>query len=328
MKVNYMNTKEQTTYTSTFSQEVGEGLTAFPKYLSSKYFYDKIGDQLFQQIMEMPEYYLTRLEHAILVAHKVEIANCFDEQRKGFALVELGAGDGKKTKVILQELSEKQYNFIYNPIDISKNAVKGLVDRLKVEMPSIKVKGQVGEYFEVLDRLHEISSQKKVILILGSNIGNLLHTRAIQFLKKLKNVMNDEDLLFIGFDQKKNPQRILDAYNDPGGITAAFNKNVLTRINTELGGNFDLNAFKHWETYDPESGTAKSFLVSLKKQTVVVEQLSLEINFEAWETIHTEISQKYDDSTVHWLAEAAGLKAVNAFTDKNEDYKNYLLQKS
>lgn len=323
-----MNCKHQKVIVSTFEKEVCEGLTAFPKYLSSKYFYDEIGDKLFQQIMALPEYYLTRAEYEIFETHKSIIIESFDAGKQGFDLIELGAGDGKKTKVLLEELSKHRYDFVYKPIDISENAVDGLVSNLNQEMPQVTVKGQIGEYFEVLDRLKHISDRKKVIMVLGSNIGNLLHPKAIQFLKKLNSSMNPDDLVFIGFDQKKHPQKVLDAYNDKSGVTAAFNKNILTRINKELNGNFDLDKFMHWETYDPENGTAKSYLVSKEKQTVDIDDLSLEVHFEAWESIHTEISQKYDDDTVKWLADESGLEIVKSFSDKNNDYKDYLLKKA
>ncbi len=323
-----MNSKDQKTIISTFEKEVYEGLTAFPKYLSSKYFYDEVGDELFQQIMALPEYYLTRSEYEIFKTNKSEIIQGFDSNIRGFDLIELGAGDGKKTKVLLKELQENNYDFTYMPVDISQNAIDGLVADLNQEMPKVATQGQIGEYFEVLDRLKHMSDRKKVIMVLGSNIGNLLHPRAIQFLKKLCNAMNPDDLVFMGFDQKKHPQKVLDAYNDKTGVTAAFNKNVLARINKELNGNFDLDKFMHWETYDPESGTAKSYLVSKEKQTVDIDVLSLQVHFEAWESIHTEISQKYDDDIVKWLAEESGLEIVRSFADKNEDYKDYLIKKS
>ncbi len=323
-----MNSKDQKVLVSTFEKEVYEGLTAFPKYLSSKYFYDEIGDELFQQIMALPEYYLTRAEYEIFTTHKSAIVQSFDKNREGFDLIELGAGDGKKTKVLLEELSENDYDFAYNPIDISENAVNGLVKNLNQEMPKIIVQGQIGEYFEVLDRLKHMSDRKKVIMVLGSNIGNLLHPRAIQFLKKLCNAMHDNDLIFMGFDQKKHPQKVLDAYNDKTGVTAAFNKNVLARINKELGGNFDLDKFMHWESYDPENGTAKSYLISKEKQTVDIDSLSLQVHFEAWESIHTEISQKYDDDIVKWLAKESGLKIVESFSDTDKGYKDYLITKA
>lgn len=322
-----MNSKDQKVLASSFEKEVNEGLTAFPKYLSSKFFYDEVGDELFQQIMALPEYYLTRAEYEIFETHKTNIIHHFDAKNEGFDLIELGAGDGKKTKLLLEELLQNERDFTYNPIDISENAIEGLVKDLNLEMPNVVVEGQIGEYFEVLDRLKQMSDRKKVIMVLGSNIGNLLHSRAIQFLKKLCNAMHDGDLLFMGFDQKKHPQKVLDAYNDKSGVTAAFNKNILARINKELDANFNLDKFMHWETYDPESGTAKSYLISKEKQTVDVNELSLQIHFEAWESIHTEISQKYDDDIVKWLAKESGLKIIKSFSDKNNDYKDYLISK-
>lgn len=311
---------------TSFKKEVYAGLTSELKYLSSKYIYDKKGDKLFQDIMAMPSYYLTDCEFEIFSLHKSEIATLFEE-KSGFDLIELGAGDGKKTKVLLNYLVNKNTDFVYKPIDISQHAIDSLSNKLKEEIPKLDVDAETGEYFEVLDRLKQFDARKKVIMVLGSNIGNLLHPRAIEFLTQLKDTMNKNDLLFMGFDQKKNPQTILDAYNDPEGITAAFNKNLLHRINSELGGDFNVDAFKHWEVYDPESGTAKSFLVSVKEQQVYISAIDLNITFKPWETIHTEISQKYDDGVVKWLAQESGLKINTDFTDSKGYYKNYVFSK-
>ncbi|WP_410006970.1 L-histidine N(alpha)-methyltransferase [Aequorivita nionensis] len=322
-----MTATKATLLNTTFKKEVFEGLSAYPKYLSSKYFYDKKGDRLFQEIMAMPEYYLTGCEFQILSTYTETIGELFRDRQNGLDLIELGAGDGKKTKVLLKYMAENNFNFVYKPIDISENAVELLSNNLAQEMPILNVDAEVGEYFEVLERLKGFNKRKKVIMVLGSNIGNLKHPKAIEFLSKLKDAMLPDDLLFMGFDQKKEPQKILNAYNDDTGITEAFNKNVLTRINRELGGNFDLNKFKHWEVYDPETGTAKSFLVATKAMEVSIEALKLTVNFDQWETIHTEISQKYDDKIVGWLAEEAGLKIETSFTDKKEYYKDYVFRK-
>jgi dimethylhistidine N-methyltransferase len=323
-----MTATKATLLNTTFKKEVFEGLSAYPKYLSSKYFYDKKGDRLFQEIMAMPEYYLTGCEFQILSTYTETIGELFRDRQNGLDLIELGAGDGKKTKVLLKYMAENNFNFVYKPIDISENAVELLSNNLAQEMPILNVDAEVGEYFEVLERLKGFNKRKKVIMVLGSNIGNLKHPKAIEFLSKLKDAMLPDDLLFMGFDQKKEPQKILNAYNDETGITEAFNKNVLTRINRELGGNFDLNKFKHWEVYDPETGTAKSFLVATKAMEVSIEALKLTVNFDQWETIHTEISQKYDDKIVGWLAEEAGLKIETSFTDEKEYYKDYVFRKA
>ncbi len=313
--------------TTEFAKEVREGLMAFPKFLSSKYFYDEKGDKLFQDIMAMPEYYLTDAEFEILETKQAEIAPYFSNNEEPFDLFELGAGDGKKTKILLNHLLENNYDFEYRPIDISQNALNHLETNLLIELPNLKINPLQGSYFDTLNAIGEQRTKRKVILFLGSNIGNLLHPNAIAFLRQLKDAMGQNDLLFMGMDQKKNPQTILDAYNDKTGITEAFNKNVLRRINTELGGDFDLDNFLHWEVYDPETGTAKSYLVSKQEQRVCIEDLDLNVSFSAWETIHTEISQKYDDSTVAWLAKESGLEIVASFEDREKLFKDYLLKK-
>lgn len=322
MKTELINTNFKTD----FEEDVYKGLTAFPKYVSSKYFYDEKGDKLFQQIMAMPEYYLTRAELNIIKSNIELIAEYFTTPN-GFDLIELGAGDGKKTKVILEYLVENDFNFNYLPIDISQHALNHLEASLKKEIPLLSVKPQQGSYFKVLEKLTSLNKRKKVILFLGSNIGNLPHSRAVQFMKEIQKSMCKSDILFMGFDQKKHPQKILDAYNDKSGITEAFNKNVLTRINNELDADFNPNEFLHWETYDPQTGTAKSFLVSKKKQSVAINKLNLEVNFEKWEAMHTEISQKYDDNTVKWLAEESGLHISESITDEDENFKNYFFRR-
>ncbi len=319
--------KAETGFSSAFEEDAYAGLTSHPKYLLSKYIYDKQGDKLFQDIMDLPEYYLTGCELNILKTHSEEIAKAFAGSTD-FDLIELGAGDGKKTKVLLRELLQKKIEFTYQPVDISENVLEELELSLKKELPELKVKIQQGTYFKTLEKLADYNSRKKVIMVLGSNIGNLLHKDAIVFLRNIQEAMSNDDMLFMGFDQKKDPQTILDAYNDKTGVTAAFNKNHLARINRELGGNFDLDTFLHWEVYDPETGTAKSFLVSKVEQTVTIKELGLDVHFDQWETIHTEISQKYDDPIVQWLAQEAGLKVITAFTDQKGFYKNYIFKKN
>ncbi|MFO7720538.1 MAG: L-histidine N(alpha)-methyltransferase [Gillisia sp.] len=316
----------KTRFSSAFEEDVYKGLTSNPRYLLSKYIYDKKGDKLFQDIMNLPEYYLTNCEFEILRKHTAEIAEKFTGHQ-GFDLIELGAGDGKKTKLLLQYLVDQNLDFNYLPVDISLNVLEELEKSLKSEIPKVPIKIQQGTYFETLEKLSMFNTRKKVILVLGSNIGNLLHENAIDFLKHIQEAMSTEDMLFIGFDQKKHPQKILDAYNDASGVTEAFNKNLLVRINAELGGDFNPDQFLHWETYNPETGTAKSFLVSKIDQDVHIKGLDLKIHFDPWQTIHTEISQKYDDAVVEWLAEKAGLSVTDYFMDENNYYKNYIFRK-
>ena len=313
---------------STFARAVYQGLTGHPKSLPSRYIYDEKGDELFQKIMELPEYYLTRCEKEILLEHGNRICSRFCESNHAFNLVELGAGDGTKTEILLENLHHRRASFRYMPVDISASALKGLQSRLRKKLPSVQVHPWEGSYFDMLRSIDQFSDARKVILFLGSNLGNMMHSQARTFLSGLSDAMTSSDLLFVGFDQKKHPQKILDAYNDPGGVTAAFNKNILARINRELQADFDPDRFLHWETYDPESGSARSYLVAREAMRVTVSALDLQVDFRAWETIYTELSQKYDDQVVAWLADGAGLEVVESFADSRGYYKDYLFRKS
>ncbi len=188
-----------------FGKEVYEGLTAFPKHLSSKYFYDETGDKLFQDIMAMPDYYLTESEYAILERHSAEITRLFAGDGQPFSLFELGAGDGKKTKILLRELAANKVDFDYRPIDISQNALDQLEQSIKTELPAVHVNPLQGTYFDTLYDIGKANARKKIILFLGSNIGNLLHPQAIDFLQKMTAVLGEEDLLFYGNGSKKAP---------------------------------------------------------------------------------------------------------------------------
>jgi len=308
-----------------FEDHVKEGLTSSPKYLSSKYIYDEKGDKLFQKIMALPEYYLTQSEYNIIDIYKSELREQFSSPN-GFDLIELGAGDGKKTKVLLRELVENDVDFTYKPIDISQNSIDNLTADLLDIFPDLDVQGEQGTYFKVLEELAQYNKRPKVIIVLGSNIGNLKHPEAIDFLGKLKDVMRKDDFLFMGFDQKKDPLTIQQAYADSQGITQEFNRNLLHRINKEMGSNFPVELFEHWEAYDPETGTAKSYLLTTEPCTVRIGLLDLEVDFKKWETIHTEISQKYDDDIVDWLSTKAGLDIHSIYEDDRKYFKNYLMQ--
>lgn len=309
--------KKQSTADSQFVHDVLTGLARSPKKLSSKYFYDEQGDKLFQDIMQMPEYYLTDCEYEIFETHRQAILNTIG--KKPFQLIELGAGDGYKTKVLLRHFLAQGADFQYRPIDISSNVLLELEHDLKQDLPELRVESLAGDYFEMLGKLSADTKMRKVLLFIGANIGNLTREQAADFLKKLNQSMAKGDLLLIGFDLKKDPEIILQAYNDPAGITAAFNLNLLRRINRELGANFDLNAFKHWETYNPATGETKSYLVSMHKQNVIIQGQT--ILFDAWEAIDVELSQKYSLQETEELAERIGFKVVKHYFDR----RNYFV---
>ena len=309
-----------------FAEDVLIGLSASPKHLSSKYFYNKKGDQIFQQIMQMPEYYPTDCELFIFKKYKNELMQHFSGKPGFFDLIEFGAGDGMKTKVLLSHFLAKQANFKYLPIDISANILKHLSDDLNQNMPLLNVETLQGDYFDSLAQLNLVDSQKKVVLFLGSNIGNFTPMGTVDFLSQLNQNLAKGDMLLIGFDLKKDPQVILRAYNDPHGITKAFNLNLLQRINDELDADFNLDNFQHYPFYDPVSGECRSYLVSTLAQEVHVKSLNTSFHFHAWETLHTEISRKYDLHFIDSLADKTGFELVENFFDDNHYYVNSLWQ--
>lgn len=305
----------------TFASDVLKGLSAAPKYLPSRYFYDEKGDTIFQQIMKMPTYYLTGCEYEILEKEKKSILKVFSKGNKPFQLIELGAGDGTKTKLLLKHFLKEKALFEYFPIDISKNMLDVLTTDLNATFPTLNVSPQQGEYLEALQNLSAEGKTRKVLLLLGSNIGNFTIDEACAFLKKIGQNLHPGDLVLIGLDLKKDPALIMQAYNDPEGITKSFNLNLLQRINKELGGNFDLSAFQHFPTYNPATGEMKSYLISTKAQDILIGSLDRTFSFAAWEAIHVEISQKFTLSQIKTMASQAGFDTVEFFFDR----KNYFV---
>lgn len=307
----------------TFASDVDEGLSADSKSLPSRYFYDKKGDELFIKIMKMPEYYLTDAELEIFQQQTASLINAFGMNGEHFEVVELGAGDGLKVVKLLKRLNGS--NFTYAPIDISKNAIDNLRSRLKSEIPGLDFDGKQGEYFEVLDSLKDVG--KKVILFLGSNIGNLTDERAHKFMLKISASMESHDKLLIGFDLKKDPEVISKAYDDPHGFTREFNMNLLSRINRELGGDFNLDGFEHKPEYDAYTGAALSYLESLEEQDVYIEATGKHYTFSKGERIHTEISRKYDLDTIRKIACDTGLRICDVFYDSKKYFVDVLFEK-
>lgn len=307
-----------------FAQDVIEGLTATPKKLPSKYFYDEKGDRLFQQIMNLDEYYLTKSEYEILDTYKSQLLSLFSDQTDQFNVVEFGAGDGYKTKVLLKHFLQAQANFKYVPIDISGNVLKILESSLKEEMPTLEVKYIEDHYFKALKKL-EKNGTRNVVLFLGSNIGNFTGDQAYEFLNGLYEGLHEGDLLLIGFDLKKDPSVILKAYDDSEGITRAFNFNLLDRINKELDADFDLSKFKHFPSYNPQSGTTESFLISKERQSVQIGDHK--IDFLPWESIHMEISQKYSMPDVASMALRSGFTIAQNFYDEKSYFVNSVWRK-
>ncbi|GGI25440.1 L-histidine N(alpha)-methyltransferase [Pedobacter mendelii] len=312
-----MLTTEKTTVNNTqFLQETLAGLNAGPKRMFSKYFYDETGDHIFQQIMDMEEYYLTNAEMEIMQYQANSIANVISVDNEAFDLIELGAGDATKSIHLLKTLLDKNLNFKYYPIDFSEHVINDLDVNLPAKLPELIFEGLNGDYFDMLKKATEISDRKKVVLFMGANIGNMNVSEARGFCLSLKQLLSPDDILIIGFDLKKNPQQILAAYNDKAGITRSFNLNLLSRINRELDGNFDISAFEHYANYDPETGACKSYLISLKNQIVNIG--SNAIHFSENEFIMMEISQKYSLNEIDDLAQSSGFQLINSFTDQQK----------
>lgn len=309
---------------SQFAEDVLHGLSSMPKQLSSRYFYDDEGSRLFQQIMELPEYYPTRAEFKIFREQKDAICDVFLSDRGGIDIIELGAGDGAKTSVLIEHFLRVGSDITYLPIDISQEANDALEKRFHRNFPTLRISPHTGDYFKVLEDLNSDGSRRKVILFLGSNIGNFQQNSAVDFFRRLRRVMTDDDRLFIGFDMQKDPRVIVAAYDDPQGVTAAFNLNLLTRINRELGGDFDLTKFSHYAQYRPVECAARSFLISREKQTVHISALGRSFDFEQWEAIFMEISQKYTQPMIEELAEKSGFEIETEFVNEDDFYVNSL----
>lgn len=307
-----------------FAIDVLIGLSQPSKWLPSKYIYDERGSALFQQIMELPEYYLTNCETEILHTYKEKILEKIGKQK--INLVELGAGNGEKTTILLKEMIEKDFDVTFIPIDISAAALDVFSESLKKQIPELKVKGIVSEYFKGIRWLSNLNHSTNVILFLGSNIGNFEPSAANVFLSSLWNACNDGDYVLIGFDRKKDINLLLKAYNDSQGITAQFNLNLLRRINKELGGNFDLDGFKYYSTFDAISGAIKSYLISRKKQSVVIEELNRLFSFKSWEAIHTESSYKFLIDDTLKLAKKNGFIVIDNFSDAGNYFVDALWQ--
>ncbi|HXB93584.1 MAG TPA: L-histidine N(alpha)-methyltransferase [Puia sp.] len=308
-----------------FYKDVLDGLRAEHKYLSSKYFYDEAGDKLFQQIMACPEYYPTRCEMEILQHQSGKMARMFIKDSPNFDLVELGPGDASKSWFLLRELQREQGNFTYYPIDISSNVIGWLEDKLPVTLPGLRLRGLNGEYLEKMRQVDIYSPNRKIVLFMGANIGNMTIQQATQFCRQLRDHMRPGDLLLIGFDLKKHPRTILDAYNDRQGITRAFNLNLLLRINRELGGDFNPDQFEHYPVYDPGTGTCKSYLISRTAQEVHLGDHV--IVFRENEPLYMEISQKYTLEEAMLMAEQSGFEPVHSFFDSKKWFADLLWQR-
>lgn len=300
--------------TNAFAEDVRSGLMASPKAMPPKYFYDELGSRLFEAICFLPEYYLTRAESEILREHSDEIVAAIASPAR---VVELGSGSAEKTRYLIEAMLRRQPTLHYLPIDISDASLERSSLELLHLYSNLRITAYAADYFTALQSLIEADENERTIaLFLGSNIGNFNSAESLNFLREVRKVLRAEDGLLIGVDLKKSTDVLIPAYDDALGVTAAFNRNLLVRINRELAANFEINKFQHRAIYNEELGRVEAHLVSTEKQLVRINALDLEIRFEQGETIHTENSYKFDLAQLAALAETTGFSLEKSWFDR------------
>jgi L-histidine N-alpha-methyltransferase len=301
---------------ATMARDVRAGLSADFKELAPKYFYDERGSQLFEQITELDEYYPTRAERSILAAGSAAIVTAAGAPH---SLVELGSGSAAKTRHLLSAMRDAGCLHTYVPVDISEEITHETAALLVEEYPGLLVRGLVCDFEQHLERIPD-GDGSRLIAFLGGTIGNLYPQARREFLARLAALMGPEDRLLLGTDLVKETRRLEDAYNDAGGVTAEFNKNVLRVLNRELGADFDLDAFEHVARYDEVEARMDIRLRSLTDQSVQIGELDLCVDFAAGEEMRTEISAKFTRERLEDVYAEAGLELAGWFSDAAGDY--------
>jgi L-histidine N-alpha-methyltransferase len=311
-----------------FARDVRDGLTAFTKSLPPRWFYDALGSALFDAICFLPEYYVMRAEAEVLTTHRREIVDAFGSQVR---LVELGSGAARKTRILLDVVTERQADVEYVPVDVDGQMLERSGRELLNEYPNLRVLAVSSDFtrpsvpLAAAARRSASAHARTVVLFLGSTIGNLDPDAAVAMLRDLRQGLSPGDAFFLGADLRKSRDVLEPAYDDPLGVTAAFNLNLLGRINRELGGHFALDAFRHRAFYDETHGRIEMHLVSTRSQRVRIDALELEIDFSEGETIHTESSYKHDAQTLAALAAASGFAIEKQWTDSRGWFADVLM---
>jgi L-histidine N-alpha-methyltransferase len=300
---------------ATMAHDVRSGLSGTPKELAPKYFYDERGSQLFEQITELPEYYPTRVERSILAERAAEIVATAGQPG---VLVELGSGSAAKTRHLLSAMRDAGCLETYVPVDISEEITHETAESLVEEYPGLAVRGLVCDFEQHLERIP--TGNGCLVAFLGGTIGNLYPEARRGFLTRLAELLGPADRLLLGTDLIKETARLEAAYDDASGVTAEFNKNVLSVLNREMGADFDLAAFEHVARYDAGEARMDIRLRSLEEQTVRLETLDLEVEFAAGEEMRTEISSKFTRERLEAIYAEAGLEMSGWFTDAAGDY--------
>ena len=305
--------------------EVYIGLTSRPKTLSPWLFYDEEGSRLFERITELPEYYPTRTERGIFARHADEIiaAAAGDPSAQPLTMIELGAGTAAKTSLLLEAVARRQGKVDFLAIDVSESPLTAAKERIEREIPGVTVTPRVADYTTGVADL-PANGKRRMVLYIGSSIGNFEPAHALNLLRDVRGRLTPGDQLLLGVDRVKDRSVLLRAYDDEAGVTEAFNKNVLVRMNRELGANFNTRLFRHRARWNEEHSRIEMHLESLISQQVTLRALDLEIKFTRGETIHTENSYKFTREGVVRLLKRAGFSLTRCWTDEREWFGVYL----
>ena len=310
-----------------FGADVRRGLTARPKVFDPKYFYDELGSLLFEAICALPEYYLTRAEASILETYAGEMVAGLPGPVR---LIELGSGSSTKTRFVIEALLAGQGGLQYSPIDISRSAIEGSCEGLLRAYPELSIRAFVGDYLTTFDALphHDRGTAPGTLLVLflGSTVGNLAWGGRVELLGAVRSRLAPGDLLLLGADRVKGEEILVPAYDDALGVTAAFNLNLLVRINRELGGHFDLEGFHHRAVWNRELSRMEMHIVSRGPQRVAIDGLDLEVSFGAGEAVLSECSYKFDEASLGELAAATGFERARGWTDSEGLFSSSLLK--
>ncbi len=305
-----------------FAQDVAKGLQSKPKRLSSKYLYDAVGSALFDAITCLPEYYLTRAETEILSEWGWQMVRLLDAP---VDFLELGSGSAIKTRLLIGEALRVQDDLRYSPIDISTEAIRASSMALVEAFPTLWVRAYAGDYFDVLETVRVRSERKMLAMLMGSNIGNYEPDAAKTLLGLLGGALRPGDGLLLGADLKKDRATLELAYDDPAGVTAAFDRNLIARINRELDADFDPRQFVHVAQYDEVRGAVDSFLEARQDVAASLRAADVRVTFSAGERLHTESAYKFDDADIVRLGEGAGFRSEAAWHDRGHRFSVHLL---
>jgi dimethylhistidine N-methyltransferase len=295
-------------------EDVRRGLTARPRTLPPYLFYDDEGSRLYERITELPEYYLTRAERGIVRSHARDIVEQARRQLAQLSVIELGAGSASKTEILLRAIVERDLRCTYIPIDVSRGALAAAADRIRQKLPTVQVRARPETYERALGALGDVPPPR-MVLFLGSSVGNMSDDEASALFRRVRRALPGDTSLVLGTDLKKSPEVLQAAYDDAAGVTAAFNKNLLVRINRELGGRFDLESFRHRARWNAVESRVEMHLESTRAQEVAVDALGLRVRFDAGETIHTESCAKYDTPRVERFLRAGGFVRSATYSD-------------